>query len=67
MKKLSMSVKQSKTSTTKEFLIAYNGFSVGWHLAKLAELDPEMLSSPEQWERFLNWLKRHFKVNDKRK
>ena len=65
MKKSNMSSKQSKTFS-KEFLITYNALSVGWHLAKLAELDPEMLASPEQWERFLGWLKRHFKVNDKR-
>ena len=50
---------------TKEFEISYNAFSVGWHLCKLADLDPELLNSPEQWEKFLGWIKRHFKVDEK--
>lgn len=65
MKKSNTLLKQLKISTSKEFEIAYNGFSVGWHLAKLSELDPEILSNPEKWDKFLAWLKRHFKVNDK--
>ncbi len=64
MKKLNTSSKQSKDSMSKEFLIAYNAFSVGWHLCKLAELDEELLSSPEQWSKFLTWIKRHFEVHE---
>ena len=44
--------------TNDNFEVLYNALSVGWHLRKIAEVDPEPMT-PEQWARFVGWLERH--------
>ena len=56
-----------KTKTFKvevENEIMENALSVGWHLAKIYEADPEILESLEQWEKFSKWLRRHFNTGE---
>jgi hypothetical protein len=43
----------------KEFEIFYNSLSVGWHLKRIMELEPEMLNNPLLYNKFISWLDRH--------
>ena len=48
----------------KDFWLFYNALSVGWHLAKIAELSEDILNTKENKESFDKWLGRHFKIKD---
>jgi hypothetical protein len=43
----------------KEFEIFYNALSVGWHLRKIVELEPDMLCDTIRYDKFIGWLERH--------
>jgi len=43
----------------KSFEIFYNALSVGWHLQKIADADPNFMAGDELWERFTGWMNRH--------
>ncbi len=52
--------KESKMSDNQvEFEIFYNALSVGWHLRKIKEVNPELLKNEKEWIRFMGWLERH--------
>ena len=66
MNKSNMSAKQSKISTSKEFQIAYNAFSVGWHLCRISDLEKGILKDDENWKWFIIWLEKHFRAQPKK-
>ena len=33
--------------------------SLGWHLRRVIELEPNLISNQEEWDRFVAWLERH--------
>jgi len=43
----------------KEFEIMYNALSVGWHLRKIMEIEPEIVNDEKLYKRFIAWLDRH--------
>lgn len=45
--------------TSKEFELFYNTMSLGWHLRRVMELEPNLISNQEEWDRFVKWLERH--------
>lgn len=47
------------SKSSKSFEVLYNALSVGWHLRRIKEADPELLKDPEEFERFMGWLERH--------
>jgi hypothetical protein len=44
--------------TEQSFEVFYNSLSVGWHLRRVAEADPQPMTA-EQWDRFVGWMERH--------
>ena len=51
--------------TNDDFEIMYNALSVGWHLRKIAEINPMIVSSEAREKRFLEWLGRHLAMHTK--
>jgi len=45
----------TKPSNNKDFEIMYNALSIGWHLRKIMELNPNIVED----ERLILWLIRH--------
>lgn len=45
-----------------DFEILYNALSLGWHLRKITEISPDILSTTENKDRFDAWLARHMKI-----
>ena len=50
----------------KEFDIFYNALSVGWHLAKIMEIEPKLIKDIKDWKKLVGWLERHKIKNDKK-
>lgn len=43
----------------KEFEIMYNSLSLGWHLRRIIELEPNIMNDDILKHRFIFWLERH--------
>lgn len=55
-----MKKKNPATSDSKKsFEIFRNALSIGWHLNKIMDLEPDILKDKESWDRFVKWLERH--------
>ena len=51
--------KKSVENLNKSFSIFYDALSVGWHLRRIMELEPDIVSKQELYDKFLGWLGRH--------
>ena len=52
-------MKNESLNESKEFIILYNALSVGWHLRRIIEAEPGIVSDPRHYQRFIAWLERH--------
>lgn len=43
----------------RSFEIFYNTLSIGWHLRKVAEADPDFKLEGDSFDKFIKWLERH--------
>ena len=48
-----------RTMKSKEFKIFINALSVGWHLSKVMEAEPDLIKDIDEFEHWTNWLERH--------
>ena len=49
----------SEKRTNTSFEVFYNALSVGWHLRRIAEADPQFMADKVKWNRFVGWMERH--------
>ena len=43
----------------KSFEIFINALSVGYHIGKISETDPDFMKDLQSWEKFVSWMERH--------
>ena len=48
-----------KSKEKKSFTIFYNTLSLGWHLRRVIEAEPDLMTNEYEWNQFVKWLERH--------
>ena len=51
-------------NSNNSFLVMYNSLSIGWHLKKIIELEPDILKDKESYRKFQYWLNRHIEPKE---
>lgn len=52
-------INKYESAGSPSFEVFKNALSVGWHLRKIQEADSTFMDRPEDWDKFVEWCKRH--------